>query len=372
MQVRQIDVSSKGDVKKWIEFPFELYKGCAQWVPPLIEGERNLLDPTKHPFYQHSQADFFLAEVNGRTLGRIAAMENRRYNEHNRERAAFFGFFEVVEDIQAARALFERVVAWALERGLNIVYGPKGLIGADAAGILVEGFEHRPALTIPYNYPYYDAFIKDSGFVKERDGLSGYLSGLGEMPERLIQIAERVKKRRGFWIKEFNNKDDLRAMAPAVSRVHEQAFGAGYGFYPHTEEEMAWVADELLTIADPRLVKLVMRGEDVIGFLFTYHDVSEGLQKAKGQLWPLGWLHLLMARRRTKWANVNGLGIIPEYQGLGANTVLYTELAKTIKAFGFEHIETVLIGEENYRSFSDNEALGVTWYKRHRLYKRRL
>ena len=138
------------------------------------------------------------------------------------------------------------------------------------------------------------------------------------------------------------------------------------------EEEMAWVADELLTIADPRLVKLVMRGEDVIGFLFTYHDVSEGLQKAKGQLWPLGWLHLLMARRRTKWANVNGLGIIPEYQGLGANTVLYTELAKTIKAFGFEHIETVLIGEENYRSFSDNEALGVTWYKRHRLYKRRL
>jgi hypothetical protein len=331
------------------------------------------LNLEKHPFYKHSTADFFTAEEKGIILGRIALLHNTRFNKYREEKAGQFAFFEVVEDINVARALFETAFNWCAEKGFDIIYGPKGMIGADASGVLVEGFEHRPALNVPYNYAYYDEFIKDSGFKKERDALSGYIDAKNaNLPPRVAKIAERIMERRGFRIKTFKTKDEMRAMIPKVKEVHHQAFEQGHGYYPHTEEEYQFVANDLITIADPSLIKLVMKGDEVIGFLFAYHDVSAGIQRAKGKLFPIGWLHILWDKKFTKWVNVNGIGILPEYQGLGANAIMYYELAKTIKSFKFEHADTVIIGEENYKSFSDNVAVGVTWYKRHRLYKKTL
>lgn len=373
MNIRRLDVTDKKDVDRWLAFPFELYRDSHQWVPPLLGSARAQLDPNKHPYYQHSSADFFLAEEGGKTLGRIALLNNTRYNHYMNERAGQFAMFEVVEDIEVARALFGRAFAWCLEKGFNVICGPKGMLGADTSGVLVEGFEHRPALNVPYNYPYYDAFIKDSGFVKERAMLSGYIDiTTAELNPRVEAIAQRVMEKRGFWIKTFKTKDELRAMVPRVREVHHQAFSQGFGYYPHTDAEYDYVANDLIEIADPSLIKLVMKGEQVIGFLFAYHDVSAGLQKARGRLFPFGWLRILLDKRRTKWVNVNGVGILPQYQGLGANAIMYTEMAKTILSLDFEHADTVFIGEENYRSFSDNQSMGVTWYKRHRLYKRDL
>jgi len=373
MDIRRLDTSDKKDINRWVKFPFELYRGNKLWVPPLIGGVKTQLDPEKHPYYTHSTVDFFVAEENGRTLGRIAMLHNTRFNKFRDEKAGQFAFFEVVEDIDVARALFEMAFNWCTDKGFDIIYGPKGMIGADASGVLVEGFEHRPALNVPYNYPYYDDFIKDSGFVKERDALSGYIDAKNtELSPRVARIAERIMERRGFSIKTFKTKDEMRAMVDKVKEVHHQVFGQGYGYYPHADEEYQFVAKDLLTIADPSLIKLVMKGDQIIGFLFAYHDVSAGIQRAKGKMFPFGWLHILWDRKFTKWVNVNGIGILPEYQGLGANAVMYYELAKTIKSFKFEHADTVIVGEENYESFSDNVALGVTWYKRHRLYKREL
>jgi hypothetical protein len=373
MNIRKLDVADKNDVNRWIRFPFDLYKGSKQWVPPLVGGVKTQLNPEKHPFYKHSTADFFTAEEKGKTLGRIALLHNTRFNKYQEEKAGQFAFFEVMEDINVARALFETAFNWCTKKGFDVIYGPKGMIGADASGVLVEGFEHRPALNVPYNYAYYDEFIKDSGFKKERDALSGYIDAKNaDLPPRVAKIAERIMERRGFRIKTFKTKNEMRAMIPKVKEVHHQAFEPGHGYYPHTEEEYQFVANDLITIADPSLIKLVMKGDDVIGFLFAYHDVSAGIQRAKGKLFPIGWLHILWDKKFTKWVNVNGIGILPEYQGLGANAIMYYELAKTIKSFMFEHADTVIIGEENYESFSDNVAVGVTWYKRHRLYKKNL
>jgi hypothetical protein len=247
------------------------------------------------------------------------------------------------------------------------------MIGADASGVLVEGFEHRPALNVPYNYPYYDKFIKDSGFIKERDNFSGYFKVTEmQLPERIQKLARRVIEKKSYTIKKFRNKDELIAMIPEVREVHHQAFSQGFGYYPHTEVEYHYVIDNLISIVNPHLIKLVMKNDQVIGFLFAYHDVSAGLQKAKGRMFPFGWLHILLDKRKTKWVNVNGAGILPEFQGLGSNTILYTEMTETVKSFNFKHAETVLVGEENYRSFSDNESMGVTWYKTHRLYKKEI
>ncbi|MGD2156395.1 MAG: GNAT family N-acetyltransferase [Anaerolineales bacterium] len=372
MKIHQLDLANQKDVDRFVDFPFKLYQDCPQWVPPLISDARKALNPEKHSFYQHSEAAFFLAESEGQTLGRITAMDNRLFNEYRGASTAFFGFFEVIEDQKAAELLFNAVFDWARGRALNRVIGPRGLIGIEGGGILVEGFEHRPAMNIPYNYAYYDDFIQAQGFEKDTDHLSGYLSGNHQLPERLHKIAEKVKQRRGFWIKNFKTKDEMREWIPRVAAVHRQAFSQSHTFYPPTEAEMESISNTIITIADPPLIKLVMKGEQVIGFIFSYHDISAGLQRARGRLWPFGWIHLLIEKRRTKWANVNGVGLLPEYQGLGANSVLYTELEKSIRPYGFEHVDVVQIDEKNFKSFSDMESIGVQWYKRHRAYHRDL
>ena len=372
MRVRTIDPQNPRDLDRWVRLPFELYKHNDLWVPPLISSEASLFDADRHPFYQHSTAEFLVAEEEGQILGRIALIHNRRYNELCRKNVGFFGFFEVVEDIRAARALFQALFQWAGSKGFDQIAGPKGLIGTDASGVLVEGFEHRPALNIPYNFAYYDAFIQDSGLVKETDYLSGYIDTRGGLPERIQRIADIVKRRRGFWVKAFEDKQELIAFAPKIIEAHRRSFGEGLDHYSYTDEEYAWTTKDLLTIADPRLVKIVMKDDEAVGFLFAYPDITDGLRRAKGRLLPFGWFHILRDRKRTKWLNVNGLGVVPEYQGLGANAVLYAELAKTMASYDFEHVDTVLVGEENYRSFSDNVAVGVTWYKRHRRYIKEL
>jgi GNAT superfamily N-acetyltransferase len=372
MHLIEVTSDNKQQVDRFTLLPFSLYRGCAQWVPPLLSEARSLLDPRKHPFYQHSRAAFFLVESEGQALGRLAVMENRNHNAYRQAKTAFFGFFEVIEDRQASTALFEAAFAWARRSGLNRIIGPRGLIGADGGGILVEGFQHRPALGVPYNHPYYDSFIQQSGFEKDTDHLSGYLPGDHPLPQRLLKIAERVKQRRGYTIKSFSSKAEMKQWAPRVIAVHRAAFANTHTFYPPTQAEMDSIINTLIDVADPRLIKLLLKDEQVIGFIFAYHDFSAGLQKAGGWLWPFGWYHLLRDRSRPEWVDVNGVGLHPDHQGLGGNTVLYAELRKSLSQLGFKHIEVVQVNETNFTSRSDMEAIGVRWYKRHRSYQRDL
>jgi GNAT superfamily N-acetyltransferase len=245
-------------------------------------------------------------------------------------------------------------------------------MGSDGGGILVEGFEHRAALNENYSLPYYDGFVLASGFVKDRDHLSGYLPGNYELPERFFQIAEWVKAKRGFTVQSFRSVDEVRAWVPQVLAVHGKAFTQNHEYFPPSQAEAAHLVDSLLMVADPRLLKLVLQEGEVVGFIIAYHDIAPALQKSKGRIWPLGWWHILQERKRAEWVNVNGIGLLPEYRGLGANTLLYTELQKTVHEFGFKHIEVIQVDEFNIKSKSDMEAIGVRWTKRHRSYRYKL
>jgi hypothetical protein len=369
MQIRKIDTTSPQDLRQFVNLPFELYKHDPNWVPPLVDEMKFVLNRDKHPFYQHSEADFFVAESQGQALARVAVLDNRRYNQYHQSSAAFFYYFECVQDPQVARALFDVAVDWAKQRQLNRLLGPKGMLITDGFGILVDGFRHRPALGIPYNPPYYVDLITGCGFEKETDYVSGYLHRDYQLSERIFDVAERVKKRRGFHIKVFKDKAEMRAWGPRIREVYNQAFVNVWGFCPLTEGETQVIADRLVSIAHPRLIKLVMKGDEVVGFLLAYHDISAALQKARGRLWPLGWLYILLEYRRTKWANLNGIGLLPEHQGVGADTVLFTELEKSLREFQFEHADLAQINEKNAKSKGEMEALGIKWYKRHRVYR---
>ncbi len=372
MQIRKLDTSLSRDVRSFIALPFDLYRDNPRWVPPIVSDMRLALNRDEYPFYRHSSADFFVAEEGERTLGRIAAIDNRLYNTHHQSNTAFFYFFETVKDLDVARALFDAAFDWARGRGLNVMIGPRGLLRGDGHGLLVDGFEHRPAMGIPYNPPYYATFLKALGFEKEIDFLSAHLSGDFDLPQRFYDLADKVKERRGFWVKSFTSKRDLRRWVSEVQRVNNEAFTNVWGYYPIDEAEANALADRFLAAADPRLIKLVMKEDQVVGFVIGYPDISAGIQRANGRIWPFGWLHLLIAFKRTKEINFNGAGILPQHQGAGASVVLYTELAKTVLDFGFDHADLVQVAENNVESRGEVDAVGGEWYKRHRIYRRSL
>lgn len=369
MRVRRIDTFRKDDVRQFIRLPFELYRDTELWVPPIISDMRLALNRDEYPFYRHSEADFFVAEEGDRTLGRIAVIENRRYNRYHDSKTAFFYYFETVDEAAVAEGLIGTASEWARGRGLTALVGPRGLLRADGHGLLVEGFEHRPAMGVPYNHGYYVDLLEDLGLEKEIDFLSAYLGGDFDLPKRFYDIAERVKERRGFWVKSFDSKRELRRWVPEVQRVNNEAFPDVWGYYPIDEVEANAIADRFLAAADPRLIKLVMKEDEVVGFVIGYPDISAGIQRAGGRIWPLGWIHLLLEMRRTSWINFNGAGILPKYQGVGANVVLYTELAKTVLDFGFQHADLVQVAETNIESKGEVAAVGGEWYKRHRIYR---
>jgi hypothetical protein len=373
VHLQQIDLDRAGDVQRFIRFPFDLYRTCPLWVPPLVPDMRLALNPQKHPFYLHSAAAYFIIRNGKETLGRIGVLDNHYYNQYQKSRMAFFTFFDVVNDTQAARELFAAADDWARRRKLDEISGPRGLLASDAEGLLVEGFEHRPALGIAYNYPYYEKLVLENRYVKFSDNCSGYLPGNHQLEPRLYQIAERVKERRGFWIRSFTTKKEMVDIVPHAVGVINEAFSTfGKDHYPVPSEEVELASKTIVDVADPRLVKLVMKEQEIVGFIFSYHDISAALQKTHGRIWPFGWFLLLTEAKRTRWVNINGLGLLPKYQGLGANAVLYTALADTLHPFGFEHADVVAVEETNFRSRSDMETMGVKWYKRHRYYTKQI
>jgi hypothetical protein len=371
LQIELIDTKSQRDLRRFIELPFRLYKDSPQWVPPLLDDLRLQLNRERYPFYQHSDADFFTATRSGEVVGRIAALENRHYNAHWNSQTAFFYLFETKDDPEAGAALFETVEKWARARGLTKVVGAKGFLQGDGIGVLIEGFEYRPAVGIPYNHEYYGALIEQAGYQRQRDFVSLYLQGSLQLPARIHEIADKMKARRGFSIKTFKNKAELREWVPSIVQTYNDTFIDNWEFNPVTDAEARVIGDRLIQIADPRLIKLVMKGDEIAGFLFGFPDISEGICRSGGRLWPFGWFWLLREFGRTRWLNLNGAGILAPYRGLGVNAILYSEMDRTIRSGQFEHVDIVQI-EESVLTLEDALRMGARIYKKHRIYEKSL
>ncbi len=380
MNIVQIDLNNETQVDDFLRLPFSIYRDIPQWVPPLRMDERLKLRPKQSPFYKHSQAAFFLALEGTRPIGRLADLDNRRYSEFNKTSTAFFYLFECENNKEAADALFTCAFDWARSRGLNKIVGPKGFTPLDGFGLLVKGFEHRPAFGLPYNPAYYVDLIEAQGFVKDGEAVSGYIGTQVQFPPRIHQLAERLAQRRGLRILHCTTRKDLRQVVSHLKELYNNSLAGTEGGTPLTDGEVASMARQLLWLADPRLVKLVMKVEDhipgkdkAVGFLLAYPDVSAALQKTHGRLFPFGWLTLLLELRRTDWININGAGLIPEYRGSGGTAILYSEMFKSVTENPrYKHAEVVQIGVENENMQREMENFGINFYKTHRTYQRDL
>jgi hypothetical protein len=377
LNIEKVDTGSKAQVRRFVRIPYRLYKGHPQWVPPLFVDAESYLNRNKHPFYEHSEVDFFIAVRDGRDVGRIAVVENKSYNEYHSSRQAQFYFFECEEDQEAANALFERAFEWARGRGLNTIVGPKGMGPLDGYGLLVEGFEHRQMMTMMnYNYPYYPHFIEALGFEKEVDFVSCYTSTDSfRLEERIHRIAERVQQRGILKVKRFQSKGELKSWADRIGKAYNKTFVNNWEYYPLTEREVKFVVDTIILVADHRLIKIIIHDQDVVGFLLGFPDVSAALQRARGHLLPFGIIDLLLEMRRTDWISVNGAGILPEFQGRGGNALLYSEMEKTVRetpGFHFKHADMTQVAETAVQMRADLINLGGKPYKNHRVFRRAL
>jgi hypothetical protein len=371
MKILQISPSDRYRTQQFLDLPYKIYHHIPQWVPPLITDTKRIFDIRKNPFYQHSEAAFFMAlSADGAAVGRLAVLNNRNYNQYNHEQVAFFYLFECVDDLGVSNGLFEAGFEWARKSGLSKILGPRGFSSLDGLGMLVSGFEHRPAFGIPYNPPYYPGLVEASGFTSHGDIVSGYLSASMQFPQKIHHISELVQKRRGLTIAHYHSRRDLRQLVTRLKELYNGMIEGTTDNMPITDEEAQAMADQLLWFADPRLIKVIMKDGDPVGFLFAYPDISAAVQRTRGRIFPLGWIDLLREMHRTKWVNINGTGILEDFRGLGGTAILFSEMQKSILEGGFEHAEIVQIGIENEKMQRELRDLGIDFYKTHRVYQR--
>lgn len=362
--------NSRKQLRDFIELLKTIYCVIPQWVPPLQGEIKDKIDRKKNPFFKHSEAAFFVAySDDGKPAGRVAILENLNYNEFNHESTAFFTLFECVKDVNIAISLFKAGKAWARKRGLTKMIGPKGFSALDGLGLLVKGFEHRPAFGIPYNPDYYPTLIEAAGFKPLSDIVSGHMNSEKQFPEKMHELSRIIQEKKGLKVTRYNHRRDLRMLVPKLKELYNGALDGTSGNVPLTDDEVKTMADQILWFADPKFIKILMKGDDPVGFLFGYPDISAAVQRQKGRLFPFGWVDMLLEMKRTKWININGAGIIEQYRGLGGTAILFSEMYKSVLDGHFENADLVQVGVDNDRMQNELKNIGIDFYKVHRLYE---
>jgi len=375
LTIEKVNVADKAQVKRFVDIPYRLYSDEPRWVPPIKGDISAMLNPSKHPFYEHSFAEFFIATRNGRDVGRIGALENTRFNEVHGTKEGEFYLFDIEDDSEAAKALFDTAFEWAADRGLDAVIGPKGLTPFDPYGILESGYDRRQTMTmLAYNFPYYIRLVEENGFEKEVDFISHVIdSSTFVLDPRIRKIAERAALRSGLRVHQFSSRWEIYRWAERIARTYNDSFVDNWEYVPLTDAEIKFVVKQILPVARPDLLKLILTEEDEpVGFVLTFPDVSASLQRMGGHLLSRGAIGLLRELHSANWVVCNGIGILPEYQRRGGNALLYRELAEVFERAGFDRYELIQVAETAVQMRNDLISIGGIPHKNHRVFRKTL
>lgn len=361
-------------LKRFVDVAWHVNAADPHWVPPLRMALNAVLDRRKHPFHRHAEVAYFLAEREGRAVGRIAAIVNHRHNEFHGDRVGFFGFFEAEDDTSVARALVEAAAAWLRERGMDRMRGPMNFSTNEEAaspGVLVEGFDTSPSVMMTHNPPYYERLLEDAGLTREKD-LLAYLIETHEPPERLVRGAEAMLKRAGVTVRTLDIRR-FRQEVNLIKEVYNSAWSLNWGFVPMTDAEFEFIARDLKPVVDPHLCLIAEADGRPVGFSLTLPDLNQALRKLpNGRLLPLGIFRFLRERRRIRHARVMTLGFTPEYRHRGLGAALYVRTFLEGGARGFRSAEASWMLEDNWEIRRAMERVGARAYKRYRLFAQAL
>ncbi len=362
-------VESESDRKKFIRLPWKIYHNYPLWVPPLLFERKKFLNTGINPFFEHARVDLFLALSNQREpVGRIALILDRSHNAFHSENVCFFGLFECIDDAKTANLLLDTAYDWCRSQGADKLIGPMNLSTNHECGLLVEGFDKRPMIGIPYNPPYYSKLLTDWGLKKAKDLLSLYLCPF-KVPNYLERAIVKIRKRNHFSIRPLR----MNAYDEEIDHiwdVYNSAWSRNWGFVPMTRKEFAFAARELKTIVLPDLCFIAEKNGEPVGFSLCIPDMNQATKSMNGKLFPVGLVKYQLNKKKITDYRVLTLGVKKDFQRLGIDVSLYYETYKWMTEHRAHRVEMSWVLEDNQAMLAPLYRMNSKVYKRHRIYER--
>jgi len=364
-------METKKDLMEFIKFPWKIHKNDKNWVPPLIGERKDFFNEDKNPFFKHAEVIFYLAKKNAEMVGRIAGIVNHNHIEFQNEKAGFFGFFECVEDYEVARVLLDTVRNWLKSKGMEIMRGPANFSSNEEWGMLLDGFDSPPVFMMTYNPKYYLDFMERYGMRKAKDLYAYFIDKSSPPPQRVVKMAENIKQKGGINIHSVDMKD-LKTEVEKIKTVYNSAWFQNWGFVPMTDEEFDHMVGGLKKIVDPHLVFIAEVDGKPAGFSLAVPDVNQVLHRINGRLFPFGLFRLLWHSKikdKIDGVRIITMGVSPEFQKKGIDTVFYVETFKVGVQRGYSWAEMSWVLEDNVKMNRILDLLGAKLYKKYRIYE---
>jgi hypothetical protein len=364
------EVASRKDLKTFIYLPEKIHAGHDNWVHPIYMDDWKYFDRKKNKAFGYCDTILLLAWKDGRPAGRVMGIINQRYNEHRNERTARFGYLDTYEDKEVFEAILRHVEDWARAKGMTKIVGPYGFSDQDPEGFLIEGFDHRATIATYYNFEWMPRFLEADGYAKDNDWFVYKLTVPKEPPVFYQKIYERAMKRGTYEILEFRTRKEIKPWIRPVLALMNETYMTGniYGFAPLEEQEMDDLAKRYLPILDPRFVKVVKKGDEVLAFIVAMPDMTEGIRKARGRLFPFGFIRVLRAAKKTKQLDLLLGAVKEQYRGQGLDVLLGVKTLISAHEAKYEMMDTHHEMEANVKVRAEMERMGGTIYKKYRAY----
>ena len=374
MEITLEEVKNRKALKKFIYLPEKIHAGHEKWVPPIYMDEWKYFDPKKNEAFSYSDGILLLAYQGEKPVGRIMGIINKRYNDYKNEKTARFAYLETYEDEEIVKVLLIRVEQWAREKGMKKLIGPYGFTDQDPEGFMIEGFDSPSTIACYYNYEWMPRFVENQGFVKDIDYFVYKLDVPEELPEFYKKIYERAMKKGNYEIVESQTKKELWKLVKPVFHLLNECYTQSniYGYTPLDEKEMNALTKRYMPMLDPRFIKGIKMDGELVACIIAIPDMTEGIKKAKGKLFPFGIFKIIRAAKKTKQLDLL-LGAVKEsLRGRGLDVLMGVKTIMSAQEAGMKVMDTHHEMESNVKVRGGMIKMGGILYKKFRVYKKTL
>ncbi len=367
------EVSGPGNLRLFIKFPDDLYKGCKYYIPFIHSSQISVLSKENNPAFEHCEARYWLAFSDNEIVGRVAGIINHRYNQERKSSYMRFGWLDFIEDDKVLKALLSEVEKWAAEQGLQYCHGPLGFTSFDASGVLIEGFDEWPTSFGHYNFPYYDKMLQNAGYKKDVDWIEFNIKVPDILPPKVITAAKLVEKRYSLHNASLKNKSDIGKYANEVFELLNTVYKDLHCFSSLTPAQIKDLTKDFMSFMQPNYVSFILNNKDeVVAFGIVMPSLTKALKRAKGKLYPFGILHILYALHYNDTVDMLLIGVRPDYQNKGVHALIFSKIGQTFISKGIKQVETTRELENNHKVQQLWAGYEVRQHKRARCYIKKL
>ncbi|MDR0364238.1 MAG: N-acetyltransferase [Bacteroidales bacterium] len=365
------EILTDSDRKAFVNLPYRLYRNNPYWVPPLKKGELKMLTPEENPAFEFCDVAFWIAEKNGKVVGRIGAIIHHLANKKTGKKMGRFTRFELIDDENVADALINTAEAWIKNKGMEGIHGPLGFSNLDHQAVLIEGFDHIASMASEYHHEYYHKHIERRGYVKEEDWLEFRITLPETIPDKVKRVSQIVKERHGFQTVHFTSKREMEPYIPKIFDIFNEAFEGLFSTFRFNEKIVKSIIDKYMPILKPEFVNVFLDGKDeTVGFIIAAPSLSKALQKARGKLFPFGFIPIQKAMKHPEEVDLLLTGVKAEYASQGLPALMMGNLYQKFIDNGVKWVETTGMQESNHVAIQSWKSWNHIQHKRKRCYQK--